>query len=46
MKAKHIVIFLLSTLILTACGQSYEEARKQSKAEYEKRKKKTRWHLK
>lgn len=39
MKAKHIVIFLLSTLILTACGQSYEEARKQSKAEYEKRKK-------
>ena len=31
MKAKHIVIFLLSTLILTACGQSYEEARKQSK---------------
>lgn len=39
MKAKHIVIFLLSTLIFTACGQSYEEARKQSKAEYEKRKK-------
>lgn len=39
MKVKHIVIFIISTLILTACGQSYEEAKKQSKAEYEKKKK-------
>lgn len=37
MKAKHIVFFLLSALILSACGQSYEEAQKQSKAEHDKK---------
>lgn len=39
MKAKHIVFFLLSILFLSSCGNSYEEAKKQSRTEYNKKKK-------
>lgn len=37
MKAKHIFCFLFTILILTACGQSYEEAKRQSKAEHDRK---------
>lgn len=37
MKTIHIVSFLLAILIISACGPSYEESRKLSRAEHAKR---------